>query len=216
MFGHRVALVEQASEVGGAGINSGTVPSKTLRETALALSGWRSRKLFGVDLSLRREATVADFMRHQQQVSAGESGRLDHASRGTRRRAVHGAGKFRRRAHRSRRARRTLRNCSCAARRFSSPPGPRRSARRSFRFDDDRVHDSDEMLQHEGAAATAGRHRRRRDRQRVRLHVRRAGRGGAPDRRARRAAAVPRRARFRVPWPKRWRRAGCSSTGRSR
>lgn len=52
------------------------MPSKTLHETALALSGWRSRKLFGVDLSLRREATVADFMRHQQQVSTGESRRL--------------------------------------------------------------------------------------------------------------------------------------------
>jgi len=39
-----------------------TIPSKTLRETAVALSGLRSRKLFGVDLSLRREATVADFM----------------------------------------------------------------------------------------------------------------------------------------------------------
>jgi NAD(P) transhydrogenase len=50
-FGHRVALVEQAPQVGGAGVISGTMPSKTLRETALALSGWRSRKLFGVDLS---------------------------------------------------------------------------------------------------------------------------------------------------------------------
>jgi pyruvate/2-oxoglutarate dehydrogenase complex dihydrolipoamide dehydrogenase (E3) component len=63
VFGRRVALVEKEPEIGGAGINSGTVPSKTLRETALALSGWRSRKLHGVDLSLRREATVADFTR---------------------------------------------------------------------------------------------------------------------------------------------------------
>jgi pyruvate/2-oxoglutarate dehydrogenase complex dihydrolipoamide dehydrogenase (E3) component len=71
-----VAPVEQAAEGGDAGVISGTVPSKTLCETALALSGWRSRKLFGVDLSLRREATVVDFTRHQQQVSAGESRRL--------------------------------------------------------------------------------------------------------------------------------------------
>ncbi|HXJ76365.1 MAG TPA: FAD-dependent oxidoreductase, partial [Candidatus Dormibacteraeota bacterium] len=39
VFGHRVALVEKEAEMGGAGLNSGTVPSKTLRETALALSG---------------------------------------------------------------------------------------------------------------------------------------------------------------------------------
>ena len=38
------------------------MPSKTLRETALAISGLRSRDLYGVDLSLRREATVADFL----------------------------------------------------------------------------------------------------------------------------------------------------------
>ncbi len=50
------------------GINTGTIPSKTLRETALVLSGGRSRKLFGVDLSLRREATVADFMCHEKKV----------------------------------------------------------------------------------------------------------------------------------------------------
>src|SRR5438045_3429406 len=52
IFGKRVALVEKLREIGGAGINTGTIPSKTLRETALALSGVRSRKLFGVDLSL--------------------------------------------------------------------------------------------------------------------------------------------------------------------
>jgi pyruvate/2-oxoglutarate dehydrogenase complex dihydrolipoamide dehydrogenase (E3) component len=72
IFGKRVALVEKLREVGGAGINSGTIPSKTLRETALALSGLRSRNLFGVDLSLRREATVADFMRHKETVATKE------------------------------------------------------------------------------------------------------------------------------------------------
>src|SRR6185369_5004147 len=69
IFGQRVALVEKENDVGGAGLNSGTVPSKTLRETALALSGWRSRRLFGVDLSLRREATVNDLMRHKDAVT---------------------------------------------------------------------------------------------------------------------------------------------------
>src|SRR6186713_2801274 len=74
-LGKRVALVEKTSDLGGAGINTGTLPSKTLRETALALSGLRSRRLFGVDLSLQREATVADFMRHSNNVSAAERSR---------------------------------------------------------------------------------------------------------------------------------------------
>lgn len=71
MLGRRVALVDSQAYLGGAGANTGTVPSKTLRETALALSGWRSRNLYGVDLSLRREATVADFLRHERNVKAG-------------------------------------------------------------------------------------------------------------------------------------------------
>src|SRR6185295_15756165 len=62
-LGATVALVERQPDLGGAGANTGTIPSKTLRETALALSGLRSRDLYGVDLSLRREATVPDFLR---------------------------------------------------------------------------------------------------------------------------------------------------------
>src|SRR5258705_10875717 len=67
-FGKSVALVDSHQQIGGAGINTGTVPSKTLRETALALSGLKSRNLYGVDLSLRREVTVADFLNHEEHV----------------------------------------------------------------------------------------------------------------------------------------------------
>src|SRR5271156_6487108 len=65
-----VALIDCHRELGGAGINTGTVPSKTLRETALALSGLKSRKLYGVDLSLRRAVTISDFLGHEQNVRA--------------------------------------------------------------------------------------------------------------------------------------------------
>jgi len=67
-FGKSVALVDSHQDLGGAGINTGTVPSKTLRETALALSGFKSRNLYGVDLSLHREVTVADFLGHETHV----------------------------------------------------------------------------------------------------------------------------------------------------
>ncbi|HEY1789409.1 MAG TPA: Si-specific NAD(P)(+) transhydrogenase, partial [Verrucomicrobiae bacterium] len=66
-----VALVNRQTELGGAGINTGTLPSKTLRETALALSGVAARNLTGLDVTLRREATVADFLHHEQNVKAG-------------------------------------------------------------------------------------------------------------------------------------------------
>ena len=69
--GKKVALVDNHHELGGAGVNTGTVPSKTLRETALALSGLEARRLIGVDMSLREKATVGDFLRHEQHVKAG-------------------------------------------------------------------------------------------------------------------------------------------------
>ncbi|MDH4131235.1 MAG: Si-specific NAD(P)(+) transhydrogenase [Gemmatimonadota bacterium] len=61
-FGKRVALVERSPYLGGASINTGTVPSKTLRETALYFSGLRQRGLYGVDYSLREGLTLPDFM----------------------------------------------------------------------------------------------------------------------------------------------------------
>src|SRR6476661_2801057 len=66
-YGKRVAIVERAPYVGGAAINTGTVPSKTLRETALYFSGLRQRGLYGIDYSLREGLTVKDFM-HREQV----------------------------------------------------------------------------------------------------------------------------------------------------
>ena len=75
-LGKSVALVDGHHELGGAGINTGTVPSKTLRETALALSGLRSRDLYGVDLSLRREATVEDFLHHAREVKVSANAML--------------------------------------------------------------------------------------------------------------------------------------------
>ncbi len=67
-FGKRVALVEREPHVGGAGINTGTVPSKTLRETALYFSGLRQRGLYGVDYSVKPDLTVHDFMYREQEV----------------------------------------------------------------------------------------------------------------------------------------------------
>jgi NAD(P) transhydrogenase len=79
LFGKRVALVEKSSLVGGASTNTGTLPSKTLRETALAISGLRARDLYGVDLSMRREATIADLMFHERRVTANERKRVERS-----------------------------------------------------------------------------------------------------------------------------------------
>lgn len=67
-FGRKVALVERAAHVGGAGINTGTVPSKTLRETALYFSGLRQRGLYGIDYSLKENLNISNFMYREQAV----------------------------------------------------------------------------------------------------------------------------------------------------
>src|SRR5438309_5651523 len=141
IFGKRVALVEKLPEVGGAGINTGTIPSKTLRETALALSGLRSRKLFGVDLSLRREATVADFMRHKENVAAQDRRRREEQMRANRVETLHGTASFVD-PYTVRIAPDTfLRGDKILIATGSSPVRPP-----EFPFEHPRVHDSDEIL----------------------------------------------------------------------
>jgi len=74
-FGKHVALVERADHLGGAGINTGTVPSKTLRETALYFSGLQQRGLYGIDYSLRDNLSVKEFM-HREHIVVGNERRL--------------------------------------------------------------------------------------------------------------------------------------------
>jgi NAD(P) transhydrogenase len=71
-FGKRVALIESGSNLGGAGVNTGTVPSKTLRESALYFSGLRQRGLYGIDYSLREGLSVQDFMHRKDEVVCAE------------------------------------------------------------------------------------------------------------------------------------------------
>jgi NAD(P) transhydrogenase len=71
-FGKRVALIERRAELGGAGVNTGTVPSKTLRESALYFSGLRQRGLYGIDYSLREGLTVQGFMHRKDAVVSAE------------------------------------------------------------------------------------------------------------------------------------------------
>jgi NAD(P) transhydrogenase len=93
-FGKSVALIDNHHELGGAGANTGTVPSKTLRETALALSGMRSRNLYGVDLSLRRQATVADLMYHEHAVKTALNESLAARMRDTGTAVIEGTAEF--------------------------------------------------------------------------------------------------------------------------
>jgi NAD(P) transhydrogenase len=60
-FGKRVALIEGSRNLAGVVANTG-IPFKALRETALHLAGYRTRKLRGVDFRLDERATLRDFL----------------------------------------------------------------------------------------------------------------------------------------------------------
>jgi NAD(P) transhydrogenase len=61
-LGRRVAIVERLSCVGGVCINTGTIPSKTLREAVLYLSGFSQRGLYGHAYRVKQAITIHDLM----------------------------------------------------------------------------------------------------------------------------------------------------------
>jgi NAD(P) transhydrogenase len=75
-FGKKVALIEKEPFLGGAAANTGTLPSKTLRETALFLSGFHRREFFGLDLGVKEKVNVSDFMTKERFVKDQERLRI--------------------------------------------------------------------------------------------------------------------------------------------
>ena len=61
-LGKRVAVIERKSVLGGAGTNTGTIPSKTLREAVLHLSGYRERSLYGASYVVKEKITIEDLL----------------------------------------------------------------------------------------------------------------------------------------------------------
>lgn len=72
-FGKRVAVIEAEPEPGGAAVHTGTLPSKTLRETALYISGYRARNLYGVAVELTRDATIPALIARKNAIAEAAS-----------------------------------------------------------------------------------------------------------------------------------------------
>src|SRR6267143_3054563 len=67
-FGKRVALVEKLEVVGGTAINTGTIPSKTIREAVLHLSGFYYQNIYGVNYRVKDQISMADLSFRAQHV----------------------------------------------------------------------------------------------------------------------------------------------------
>jgi NAD(P) transhydrogenase len=57
----RVAIVERKDMIGGVCLNTGTIPSKTLREAILYLTGLDQREMYGQSYHVKDEITIADL-----------------------------------------------------------------------------------------------------------------------------------------------------------
>ncbi|WP_375391651.1 Si-specific NAD(P)(+) transhydrogenase [uncultured Sphingomonas sp.] len=61
-LGKSVLVVERGRRLGGVSVHTGTIPSKTLRETVLNLSGWRERGFYGRGYRVKQDISAADLM----------------------------------------------------------------------------------------------------------------------------------------------------------
>jgi NAD(P) transhydrogenase len=58
----RVAIAECGAMVGGVCVNSGTIPSKTLREALMYLSGYREHLIYGISYTVKQKITMSDLL----------------------------------------------------------------------------------------------------------------------------------------------------------
>lgn len=76
--GRRVLIVEQGRRVGGVSVHTGTIPSKSLRETVLNLTGWRERGFYGQAYRAKQLITAADLQKRLHLTLDHEVEVLEH------------------------------------------------------------------------------------------------------------------------------------------
>ena len=74
-LGKRVAIVERGHMVGGVCVNTGTIPSKSLREAIVYLTGMSQREIYGSSYRVKPEITIADLDRAHATRDRARDGR---------------------------------------------------------------------------------------------------------------------------------------------
>jgi NAD(P) transhydrogenase len=92
--GKRVALVEKQTAVGGVCINTGTIPSKTMREAVLHLSGFYDQSFYGANYHSKDQVTMADLNFRVQRVIENEVSVIQDQLKRNGVDLVHGTAKF--------------------------------------------------------------------------------------------------------------------------
>ena len=68
----KVAIIDRKRTIGGVCVHTGTIPSKTLREAVLYLSGFRQRTFYGRGYVLKDRISMSDLIFRAQGVMARE------------------------------------------------------------------------------------------------------------------------------------------------
>jgi NAD(P) transhydrogenase len=92
--GKRVALVEKQAAVGGACTNTGTIPSKTMREAVLHLSGFYEHSFYGANYHGKEQVTMADLNFRVQRVIENEVSVIQDQLKRNGVDLIHGLGRF--------------------------------------------------------------------------------------------------------------------------
>jgi len=90
----KVLVVEKGTRVGGVSVHTGTIPSKTLRETALNLTGWRERGFYGRSYRVKEEIDAEDLRRRLLITLDHEVDVLEHQFSRNRVQQIRGSASF--------------------------------------------------------------------------------------------------------------------------
>jgi NAD(P) transhydrogenase len=93
-LGHSVLIVDNRERVGGVSVHTGTIPSKTLRETVLNLTGWRERGFYGRSYRVKKDICGGDLAERLGMTLNHEVDVLDHQFARNGVNVQHGAARF--------------------------------------------------------------------------------------------------------------------------
>jgi len=92
--GKRVAIIERRNDVGGVCINTGTIPSKTMREAVLHLSGFYYQNFYGANYHVKENVTMSDLNFRVQHVVENEVAVIEGQLQRNGVELIHGTGEF--------------------------------------------------------------------------------------------------------------------------
>lgn len=77
-FGKSVLVIDRHGQMGGVSVHTGTIPSKTLRETVLNLTGWRERGIYGINYRVKQHIDAQDLGRRVGKTLSDKVDVLEH------------------------------------------------------------------------------------------------------------------------------------------